>query len=424
MSLPLLAAALALPLAAPAQSPLPPRALDLREAYELALGRSEQLAIAGAAWREELARAEEIFSRVMPRVTLMGTETLQHVPPGVSNFFIQPNREQGWVTARQPLFSGFREFMAHRSAKDTGRAAELRLERAKQLLYQDVARAYLDLLSSQSEILIRGALVGNTRDRIKDLAEFRRVGRSRAAESLAAESQLAQNLAQLEQARARERSAQFRLAFLTGVEDARLEPKGLPKPAAAPRLDAALERARRRADVEARKLEAEAAELNVKVVSRQRWPNIWADANYYFQRPPSFTDRVKWDATITGALPLFAGGEVKAQSKQMEARLEARRQEHSAAARGAALEARSAHEDLLASAAVVDALEHAASLAERNARAQAEDYRLGQVTNIDVLGALGTLQQTRLTLDAARIDAQWARVRLEVAAGAPGGPLE
>ncbi len=422
----LLIAALLLPLSAAAQSvstsPAPGRPLSLAEAYRLALARSEEIAISGATYEETLAKTDEIFSHVLPHVSLMGSETLQDVPPGPPNQFIQRNREQGWVALHQPLFTGLREFLAYRASKDLGRAAELSLERAKQLLYRDTARAYLDLLAAQDDIRIRGALVSITQKRVEDLKEFRKVGRARASEMLAAESQLAQNLAQLESSRAAEQVAQFKLSFLTGLDES-LAPVPVPEAAPLPALEAALAKARVRADVESRRADATAAELSIKVASRARWPVIALDANYYFQRPPSFTSEVKWDATITGSLPLYGGGEIGSQTRQQEARLRARRASLSEGVRLAELEARSAHQRLLSSVAVVAALDNAARLAEANAKAQSDDYRLGQVTNLEVLGSLNALQQTRLQQNAARIDAYWSRVQLEVAAGVPGGSL-
>lgn len=422
----LLIAAFILPLSASAQtastSAPAGRSLGLAEAYKLALARSEEIAISGATYEETLAKADEIFSHVLPQITVMGTETFQDVPKGQSGLFLQHQREQGWVNAHQPLFSGLREFLAYRASKDIGRAYELRLERAKQLLYQDVARAYLDLLSAQNDIRIREALLSITKDRVTDLKEFRKVGRARASEYLAAESQVAQQQAQLESSRAIEQVAQYRLGFLTGLDEP-LAPVATPEPAPLPELEAALSKARARADVESRRAEATAAETSIKVYSRQRWPTIAIDGNYYFQRPPSFTSDVRWDATITGSLPIFTGGSIGAQTRQAEARSKAGKAALSEAVRVAELETRSAHQQLRSSAAVTAALEVAEKLAADNAKAQAEDYRLGQVTNLDVLGSLNTLQQTRLSQNTARIDAYWSRVRLEVAAGVPGGSL-
>jgi outer membrane protein len=406
-------------------SPLPAaaaRPLALEEAYRLALARSEELAMRGADFDLLVAQAREIKGSILPDIRLNATETLQHVPAGASGLFLQPNREQAWVSARQPLFSGFREFLAFRSARDMSEAGRLRLERAKHLLYRDVARGYLDLLAAQDEIRIRGSMVEITEDRLKELRQRLGVGRSRRSELLAAEAQHDQAAADQEQARAAERAAQFQLRFLTGLEED-VEPVALSSPPAQAQLDAALARARGRADVEARRLEAEAAERNIKVASRARWPVIGADANYYLKRPPSFTDRVKWDVTITGTLDLFTGGQTTAQVRQQEARRRSARAAFEQAVRAAELEARKAPEDLAASARVTAALEKAASAAEANAKAQSEDYRLGQVTNLDVLGSLTALQQARLTSSRARLDAWWARARLEVAAGVPGGSL-
>ena len=422
----LLTATLLLPLWAQAQAvstlPVPGRPLSLVEAYTLALARSEEIAISGATYEETLAKVDEIFSHVLPRVNLRGSETLQDVPRGASGLFLQRRREQGWVNLHQPLFTGLREFLAYRASKDLGRAAELSLERAKQLLYRDTARAYLDLLAAQDDIRIRVALVSITQKRVEDLKEFRKVGRARASEMLAAESQLAQNLAQLESSRAAEQVAQFKLSFLTGLDES-LAPGAMLEAAQIPALEAALAKARVRADVESRRADATAAELSIKVASRARWPVIALDANYYFQRPPSFTSEVKWDATITGSLPLYGGGEIGSQTRQQEARLRARRAALSEGMRMAELEARSAHQRLLSSVAVVSALDTAARLAEDNAKAQSDDYRHGQVTNLEVLGSLNALQQTRLQQNAARIDAYWSRVQLEVAVGVPGGVL-
>lgn len=411
-------AALALPLRAAAQE----RSLGLPEAYTLALARSEEIAISGATYEETLARTQEIFSHVLPRVNLVGTETLQDVPKGVNNLFVQRSREQGWISVHQPLFTGLREYLAYRASKDLGRVAELSLERAKQVLYRDVARAYLDLLTAQEDIRIREALVSITQKRVAELKDFRKVGRARASEMLAAESQVAQNLAQLESARAAEQVAQFNLSFLTGVDE-RLVPAPVPDGAPIPLLETALAKARARADVESRRADVSAAELSVKVASRARWPSIALDGNYYIYRPPSFTSDVRWDATITGTLPLYAGGEIGSQTRQQEARLKAKRASLSEGSRIAEREAKTAHQRLVSSVAVVSALDAAARLAEDNAKAQSEDYRLGQVTNLDVLGSLNTLQQTRLQQNAARIDAYWSRVQLEVAAGVPGGSL-
>lgn len=406
-------------------SPLPAaaaRPLTLEEAYKLSLERSEALAIAGADHDLLVAQAREIKGSILPDIKVNATETFQDVPAGSSGLFLQRQRRQAWVSAHQPLFSGFREFLAFRSARDMSEAGQLRVERAKHLLYKDVVRAYLDLLGARDEIRIRGSQVDITEERLKDLRQRLGVGRSRRSELLAAEALHAQAAADLESSRAVERAAQFSLRFLTGLEED-AEPVALSSaPAQAP-LEQALARARSRPDVEAWRLDAQAAERNIKVASRARWPSVGVDANWYLKRPPSFTDQVKWDVAVTGTLDLFTGGRTSAVVRQQKARRDAAARRFEQALRSAELETRVAQQDLAASATVTAALEKAAAAAEANAKAQSEDYRLGQVANLDVLGSLTALQQARLTFSRARLEAWWARARLEVAAGVPGGSL-
>lgn len=409
--------AVVLPLPAAAARPV-----TLPEAYALALARSEDLVQAGAQYEEVEARARELIAATMPSISLNGTLQFQDIPPGSSGLFLQRRRDQAWVSARQPIFSGFREILAYRSAKDQGESARLGWERAKQLLYQDTARGYLDLLDARREIAIRRALVDNTEDRVRELKQRLQVGRSRRSELLAAEAQLAQALAQVEQSRAAERVAQSMMRFLTGLDED-LAPAELSDPGPLPPTDAALARASARPDVEAKRREVEAAERNIAVVSRQRWPILFADANYYIKRPPSFTDKVKWDAALTAEIPLFSGGGTGAQVRQRRARLKAGRAALERLERDARRQAGAALEESVALAAVVAALAKADAAAAANAKAQAEDYRLGMVTNLDVLGALNALQEARLRHDQARLDEYWARVRLQVAAGASGGAL-
>ena len=57
------------------------------------------------------------------------------------------------------------------------------------------------------------------------------------------------------------------------------------------------------------------------------------------------------------------------------------------------------------------------SLAEENARYQEADYKLGLVTNLDVLSALNTVQQARLSLSQAKVQERLTLLNLEVAAG-------
>lgn len=399
-----------------------PRSVTLAESFSLALHRSEELAQRGEVVAEMEAQTAQLRAGIKPQLSLVATETLQDVPSetsGVSSQFTQRNREQAQLALHQPLFTGLREFLGLRALRARGRAAELALGRARQKLYGDVAQAYVDLLSVKWETAVRQALAEITDGRIKELRFREKLGRSRRSEVLAAEAQRAQITAQLETVRGRERQAQLALRFLTGLQEDLL-PAPLPGAALEP-LPRWLEAAARRPDVEAARLESRAAALETEMARRLRWPVLSLDGNYYLKRPPGFTDRVKWDATVRAELLLYSGGGISARVDEASAAGRAAEQGLSLALRRAVLETESAHSAAESAVSIVSALEKAAALAEANAKAQAEDYRLGLVTNLDVLGSLNALQESRLSLAEAGLNAALARSRLAVAAGAVEG---
>ncbi|MBI5200459.1 MAG: TolC family protein, partial [Elusimicrobia bacterium] len=297
------------------------RPITLPEAYKAALQRSETIARDRESLAEINARIDEIWSAVKPRVSFFATEQVQDTPAGSSGLassFSQRYRPQAGISAHQPLFSGFREFMAAKAASAQSEASRSDLRRSEQKLYADVAAAYLDLLSIQKEISTRLEIADLTGGRIKELRQRERVGRSRTSEVLAAESLLSQVESDVASARGRERVAQFNLRFITGLDGELLPAEvSVSSPAA---LADYLKRAGSRPDVEARRRDSDAARFNVDVYKRQNWPTIAADGNYYVKRPDGFQRDIKWDATLSLSLPIYFGGAISAQTEQARAK--------------------------------------------------------------------------------------------------------
>jgi outer membrane protein TolC len=394
-----------------------PKTLTLDEAYVAALRRSETVAERGDTYEQMIAQLDYMWSQVKPRLNLNGSQMWQQVPS--PNLYGFPSSQQVVaINGHQPLFSGLRDFLAIKAGRAQGESAELAYRRAKQLLYRDVANAYLNLLESRRDIATHESQVKLTADRVKELKTFEDIGRSRKSEVLAAEAQQAQDLADLETSRGLERVNQETLRFLTGLDE-ELVPAEISLSTEVADMEPYLRRAERRADVEGARKDLEYSDLYVSIQRRQYWPTVYLDGNYYLKRSVSFNNGINWDATLTGQLPLYYGGQISAQTREAQAQKGFNEQALSLALRTAELDVKSAHSDLASDVAIVKALQNAMTLAEANAKAQAADYRHGLVTNIDVLASLATVQTTRLRLDAAIIQAYFAGVRLEVAAGGP-----
>ena len=329
---------------------------------------------------------------------------------------MRASRTQEAFSVHQSLFSGVRDYYSAKAAGTATEAARLNLARARQSLYLNVARTYLDLLAAQWDIEVRIAQLKISRDRVEELRSRERIGRSRPSEVLAAQSQLAQDEAQLQGALGGERVNQHVFKFITGVQED-MTPLHVRLPSA-PDIDVFLREAAERPDIAARRKDLETASALVRSQGGQRCPTLAADGNYYVKRPAA-SSSIKWDATLTLQVPLYAGGQVSAQIDQASAAKRSAELELALASRQAETEVRQAHETLLYSISMANTLYKAVKLGRENTQAQMKDYKMGLVTNLDVLNALNSLLQTRIQHYQSHVEAFWSSVRLSVAAGGP-----
>lgn len=398
------------------------RPLTLWEAYSAAQAQSEALAASEAGVAEAGQRVRELWGAVQPAVAVQGSEFVQDSATGgsgVQSTLNRRDRPEAKFTLSQPLFSGFREFLALKAARSRREGLAADLERAASLLYKDVARAFFDLLAVRRELETRRATVLLTAERVKDLEGRAKLGRSRASEVLQAKVLQAEAESQLPSVGGREAAASEVLSFLTGLTGP-LEPVEAQAPEA-PAFGDLLRRARARADVRARREELAMALFLERSARREHWPSASLGGNYYLKRV-GFQEDIKWDVTFLASLPLYSGGASAARIAQAGSRVRAAELRLKGAERLAESELRRAHARLESELESGRALAAAAELAEKNAKAQAEDYKLGVVTNLDVLGALTSLQDVRLDLERSRLEAGFLRAELEAAAGGPQAP--
>jgi outer membrane protein TolC len=200
-----------LSLAVRADAP-PAAALTLEDCYRRALKASEALAISD----EEIVQAETRYrtvrAGVLPRAGFRATEFYQDTS-GVANpstgggTFTAHHRPTYNFYAHQPIFSGFREFAGLKSLSATREARKFDRRRAAHLLYQDVSGAFYTVVEWDQQWTLLTALEKSSQDRMKDLRERVRIGRSRKSELTAAGSQLATIQAEVREAEGMKRSS-------------------------------------------------------------------------------------------------------------------------------------------------------------------------------------------------------------------------
>ena len=125
---------------------------------------------------------------------------------------------------------------------------------------------------------------------------------------------------------------------------------------------------------------------------------------------------MNWDVQLSLTVPLYAGGGIQSRvrealSQQLQAELSLNQ-----ARRLAQQEVRTVHAAVVFDLAQRDALEKSTEAARKSYEAQRQEYRLGLVTNLDVLQALTALQQNQRALDRVRFSAKLDFLRLQAAA--------
>src|SRR3989338_8234456 len=126
-------------------------AQTLPQCYEWALKQSETVSIQEENIRAVEAKYLQAVGSVLPKIAFKGSEFLQDDSAAaggsdVSNTFTRFSRPEFKFNAKQPIFSGFREFhilAANRSEKEAHTAA---WEGAKRNLFVDVAQAFYTVL--------------------------------------------------------------------------------------------------------------------------------------------------------------------------------------------------------------------------------------------------------------------------------------
>lgn len=386
------------------------RPITLGQAYRLALDKSEALAREGEAVKQLDAAERAIAASFRPVFEANAAQSKQQNAASSTRVYLSGSYR---------LFSGMRDYISAKAAGARTAAASLDLERARQRFYLDTAGAYLDLYAAQQEALIRMEQLAVAGKRIAELEARTAIGRSRKSELTAARAQQAQDMVSYLDAVSAERAAQQALRFLTGLEEDLAPAWSLPwedRPALAPLRDYQ-DLALRRPDLRARQKSREAYDYLSDIQDRALWPVADLSGNYYAVRRPMPSPENRWDAAIALRVPLYTGGEAAALKASARAAGRSAALEQRQAERQALSEVRAAYDEHVYAELKAAALNEALSLVSDNARYQREDYRLGLVTNLDVINALNTELQTRLSLSLARIRSAYTLLRLENAAG-------
>ncbi|MCG3175815.1 MAG: hypothetical protein MOGMAGMI_00750 [Candidatus Omnitrophica bacterium] len=399
-------------------------ALTLREAYALALDRSEALAVQAQDIEEAKARFLDSFRYFLPDVRFRTSRREQDVregsgsAEGISSDARRRITPEEKFTFTQPIFSGFKEIAALRASGADRRQQRLEYERAEQLLFVDVMEAYYTALESRRDAEILREISDLLDKRLKELEERVRLGRSRESEL---KSSLAdQRLVQADLTEAAERAAisEDLLSFYIGqeVRGRALADEALP-PMPGDTIESYADLAERtRKDVKAYEDGLFLAEQGVLSATAGFLPKAWVEGNYYTRRV-GFQNGNDWDALLVLEVPIFDGAQNWSGLKQAAVDKEKARLLLEESRRVARREARSAFRSALLSRQAEEKLGEANTAAKENYDILTAEYRLSLVNNLEVLDALRRYQDINRRYNGAKYRAHREYWRFKSAVG-------
>ncbi len=386
-------------------------AFTLKECYDMALGRSESIAIQKEYIRETEGLILQSLSTALPKVAFAYSEKWQDVQ---GNNTLSGSTPEGKFTFSQPLFTGFKEFAAIAGSRHIGKQRAQELKRAQELLFTDVADAFYLYLSYQEDLDVLAKVQGVLEDRVAELQRRQKIGKSRPGEVAGAEAKLRKTEAAVESVRGQQETAGQLLEFLIGRPFERLVAEDIP--AGEVDLQALYLKADDRADVVAARESFASYKNNVTAARSQFLPAVTLSGNSYTQRKGTSAGN-DWDVTLGVNVPLFNGlgdfgsvRQARAQATEADLRL-------SQARRKALLEIRAAYTRWRTAGRRLKALDLSAEASEKNYTLQAADFQKSLVSNLDVLQALEDWQNARRDQAAARSDAARAYWAMQVATG-------
>src|SRR5262249_12853658 len=116
-------------------------------------------------------------------------------------------------------------------------------------------------------------------------------------------------------------------------------------------------------------------------------------------------------------VPLYEGGSTQAQVRQARSQQIISQLTLARLKRDAERQVRTAYDDLSLSVTEVQAYDRAVQLAQKNYTVQQKEYRLGVITNLDLLQLLTNMQNVRGQWLVSRANARLNDIRLRIAMG-------
>jgi len=387
--------------------------VSLEQAYRATLNLNEDVANQAELVQQAELQYSQAKGALFPTVNANASYLRQQTPPSGTATNISPSEQETVkLTATQPLFRGFREWAALKEEKLNTEAAKLNRDEVLRRMYFDLAQSYYQVQMAETDYRNLQVEIDVNQQRLTELKNFERIGRSRASEVLTEQANIASLNAQLASAKYTIENSRAAFSLLTGLSRKSKLKDDTDFPSSIAHLHEYLAKIDRRPDVLAAQKTVDMAEQSVKIAKGGHLPSLDLTGNYYFLRPDGYLKNVKWDVQLALTFPIFEGGIVNAQVETAASQLKQADLALAKARRTARQEIETLFAQVKNDLSQIGKQKTAVDLNQKNYDAERKDYRNGLVTNIEVLTSLTNAQEARRDLDKAQYQFQINYIQL------------
>ena len=391
-------------------------ATTLKESFEAAKLNMESIKRAQEGVYQTEEQKNQARAALLPTVNGFATYT-RIDPPAISGLSAFTLTKQYSVGVRliQPLVRGG-VLGALDLARENILLAEFQKDATELNLYQLVINAYYNLISAQIDVQNLEKLLSFSKERVNEIKERAKIGRSRKGELVEAEAQLFTSESQYQVGLIQLSQVEQNFEFFT-----RMKAKTLPALPILPKvessLDAYLAKLKSRPDILSARQQVKAADHRIDIAKGSHYPSVDFVGNYYVDRTGVLATS-EWDAGIVVSVPFYQGGGVQAASKEALAAKRIAELTSHETIRTAEREMRIIYQNYQHILLQLKALEKALAKSEEAYKLNKKDYQYGLVTNLDVLQTLNFYIQTKRSYDNLHTFAHMTYKNLESATGA------
>lgn len=372
-------------------------AISLKESFTAATSNMESIKRAKAVVSQSEALKDQARAAILPTISGVGSYTKLDPPEAAGNSpFLLTKQYSYALRLNQPIYRGG-VFSAYQYAKENVLLAKYQQDATAINLYQLVISAYYNLAIAQFDVQNVEELLKYSRERVSEIRERTRIGRSRKGEQFEAEAQLHLAESQYQQVLLIRKQAEETYEFYTSLSPGKLNiPKELPKLSGG--VETYVSKAKTRPDIMATLQQVNLADQEISIARAGHYPQIDLIGNYYFDRTGVLSTS-EWDVGVAIVIPIFQGGAVQAQVRQAAQAKRIASLTNSEALRAAERDIAIYYNNFLQIKEQLKSVKQALASSEQVYKLNKKDYQYGLVTNLDVLQSLNVFIETKRAYD-------------------------